>query len=79
MLADHRRQLEPVELRHADVHQDDGNLLLEQLLERLPRRRRLDQILSQAFENRLVAEQLGGLIIDQQDIDLVVHRHFLRP
>ena len=38
MLADHRGQLEAVELRHADVDQNDGDLVLEQLLQRLARR-----------------------------------------
>ena len=35
MLADHRRQLEAVEIRHADVDQHDGDLVLEQQLKRL--------------------------------------------
>ena len=38
MLADHRRQLEAVELGHADIDQDDGDVVLEQMLERLARR-----------------------------------------
>ena len=32
MLADHRRQLEAVELRHADVDQHDGDVGLQQML-----------------------------------------------
>ena len=32
MLADHRRELEAVELRHADVDQNDGDVVLEQKL-----------------------------------------------
>ena len=35
MLADHRGQLEPVEIGHADVDQHDRDLVLQQLLERL--------------------------------------------
>ncbi len=35
MVADHRRQLEAVEIGHADVDQDDGDLVLQQMLERL--------------------------------------------
>ena len=35
MLADHRGELEAVELRHADVDQDDRDLVLEQMLQRL--------------------------------------------
>ena len=45
MLADHRGQLETVELRHADVDQDDGDFGLEQMLQRLAAGRRLDQVL----------------------------------
>ena len=32
MLADHRRELEAVELRHADVDQHDRDVVLEQKL-----------------------------------------------
>ena len=35
MIADHRRQLEAVEFRHADVDQDDRDLVLEQELQAL--------------------------------------------
>ena len=71
MLADHRRELKAVELRHADVDQDDRDLVLEQNLQRLARRRRLDQILAESAQNHFVGEQLRGLIVDQEDIDLV--------
>ena len=47
MLADHRRELEAVELRHADVDQDDRDFVLEQVFQRLARRRRLDEILAE--------------------------------
>ena len=35
MLADHRRQLEAVEVRHDDVDQHDGDVVLQQMLQRL--------------------------------------------
>ena len=79
MLADHRGELEAVELRHADVHQDDGDLVLEQLLQRLLAGRGLDQILAQLAQDHLIGEQLRGLVVDQQDVDLVVRRHERRP
>ena len=47
VLADHRRQLEAVEFRHADIDQDDGDLGLQQLFQSLPGRTGLDQVLSQ--------------------------------
>ena len=73
MLADHGRELEAVEFRHADIDQDDGGLVLEQELQSLARRSRLDQILPEIAKNLLVGEQLRGLIVHQQDIDFVVH------
>ena len=47
MLAHHRGQLEAVELGHADVDQDDGDVVLQQVLERLARGVGLDQVLAQ--------------------------------
>jgi hypothetical protein len=72
MLADHRGELETVQLRHAHVHQDDCDLVPEQVLERLLAGRGLDQIVAELAQDHLVGEQLRGLVVDQQDIDLVV-------
>ena len=72
MLADHRGELEAVELRHADVHQDDRDLVLEQMLQRLLAGRGLDQVLAQLAQDHLIGQQLRGLVVDQQDVDLVV-------
>ena len=73
MLADHRRQLEPVELRHADIDQDDSRLVLEQELQSLACRGRLDQVFPEIAKDFLVGEQLRGLIVHQEDVDFVVH------
>ena len=35
MIADHRRELETVDVRHVDVDENDGDVVLEQQLERL--------------------------------------------
>ena len=72
MLADHGRELKAVELRHADVDQHDRDVVLEQKFQRLARRARLDQVLAETAQNLLVGEQLRGLIVDQQNVDLVV-------
>ena len=74
MLADHRRQLEAVELRHADIDQHDRDLVLQQLLQRLARRVALIRFSPSSLEDHLVAQQLGRLVVDQQDVDLVVRR-----
>jgi hypothetical protein len=71
MLADHGCELEAVDLRHHHVDQDDGDVGLEQDAQRLVRRVGLDQVLAKLLEDDLVAEELGGLVIHQEDVDLV--------
>ena len=68
VFADHLRQLEPVELRHADVHDHDRAVVPQQAIERLARRVRRNQVRVDALENRPVAEELGGLVVDEQDV-----------
>ena len=46
--------------------------VLEQMLQRLLAGRRLDEIVAELMQDHLIGEQLGGLIVDQQDVDLVV-------
>ena len=75
MLADDLGQFESVDLRHADIHQHGGNVHLQQFLQRLLGGRRLDQVLPQFGEDRLVAEQFARLIIDHQDVHFFVDAH----
>jgi hypothetical protein len=72
MLPDHLGELEPVQIRHADVHQNNGNLVLEELFERLLAGRGLDQVFPQVLKDHLVGHELGRVIIDQQDADFLV-------
>ena len=60
MIADHPSEFKTVELRHADIAQNDGDVLFEKMLEGLPGRPGFDQILSEALQYRLVAEERGG-------------------
>ena len=46
-LAYHGGELEPIQVGHADIDQDDGDLGLEEMLQRLSARRGLDQILAE--------------------------------
>jgi hypothetical protein len=71
MLPDHRRKLVAIELRHHHVHEDDGHLVAQEILEGVGRRTDLDQVLAQLTEDRLVGQELRGLIIHQQDVDRV--------
>ncbi len=71
MLANHCRELEAVEIRHAHVDEDQCDFVLEQALECLARRRRLEQVFADLRQDGLVAQQLGLLIVDQQNVHLV--------
>src|SRR5262249_42083178 len=71
MLADHGSQLEAVDLGHADIHQHDGNVGPQKMLQGFSARRGLDQVLPEIAEDGLIGEQLARLIIDHEDIDTV--------
>ena len=71
MLADHRGELKAVEFRHADVDENDGDVVLEQELQGFARRRRLDEIFAELAEDHLVGEELVGLIVHQEDVDFI--------
>src|ERR1700682_1208513 len=73
MIAQHGGELETVKLRHADVDKNDRNVVLEQELQGLARRRGLDQVLVQLVKDDLVGEQLVGLIVNQEDVDFLGH------
>ncbi len=79
MVADHGGQLEPVEVGHDHVDQHHGDVVLQDLLQRLPPGRGLDQGLAQVAQHHLVAQQLGRLIVDQQNIDWLVRVHRRDP
>ena len=70
MFADHRGQLEAVEFGHAYVEKHDRNVRLEKQLQRSTCGAGLDKVLAELVEDGLVAEQLGRLIVDQQNVDL---------
>ena len=73
MLADHRGQLKAVEFRHADVDQNDGDVVLEQELQRLARGRGFDQIFAELAEDHLVGQELVRLIVHQKNVDFLGH------
>ena len=69
MIADHPSEFKTVELRHADIADNDSDVLLEQMLERLPGGLGFDQVFSEALQCRLVAEELRRLIVDKQYVN----------
>ena len=74
-LADERGGLEAVHAGHVDVEQDDGELVVEQCAQRLAAGVGADDVLAQLLEDRFERQQLLGLVVDEQDVDLCVgHR-----
>ena len=77
MLADDFGELKPVDLGHAHIHQYDSNVDLEQLLQSVLGRRRLDQVLAQVGENGVIAEQFARLVVHHQNVYFFVHVHLI--
>src|SRR5437588_1741334 len=77
VLADHGGEFEAVEFRHADIDQDDGDVVLEQELERFAAGGDRDQVLAEILENYFIGKQLRRLIVDQKNVDLLVFHHLL--
>ena len=65
-------RLEAVEGGHADVHEHDGDLLLQEMRQGLGSRVGLDQVLTQIAQYGLVGKQFARLIIHQEDVDFIV-------
>ena len=77
MFADHRGELEPVQFRHADVDQDDGDIVLEQELKRFAPGRSLDQVLAEFLQDDFIGEQLRRLIVHQKNVYLLLVHHLV--
>ncbi len=71
--ADQRRGLEAVHDRHVDVEEDDGEVAVEEVLERLLARERLDDVLAQLGEDGLDGDELVRVVVDHQDLATVPH------
>jgi hypothetical protein len=65
---DQARGLEAVDPRHLNVEQDDGEVVEEELAQRLVARVRPDQRLIERLEDRLQREQVLRPVVDQQDL-----------
>ena len=66
-----------VHVGHVDIEQDDGEVVLQDLLERLGARVRKHQLLAQFFQNHLVDQELFSQVVDNQDLGLFSLRHCL--
>jgi hypothetical protein len=75
MLTDHGRKLKTVELGHADIDQDDGDVVLEQDFQRLAAGGRNNEILAQLLQDHLIRQKLRRLIVDEEDVDLFMISH----
>ena len=68
-LPDERGGLEPVHDRHADVEQDDREVLGHDAAQRASPGVGLDDRVAERRQHRLQREPLGGVVVDHQDRD----------
>ena len=68
-LADERRRLEPVHDRHADVEQDDGEVLGHDATQGGEPGVGLDDRVAERRQHRLQRQPLRGVVVDDQDRD----------
>ena len=66
-LADERRRLESVEVRHLDVEEHERAVVVQEEAERLATRARFDQPFPERLEHRLEREQIGLAIVDDEN------------
>src|SRR6185437_7860989 len=57
VIADHGGKLEAVQVGHADVDQDNGDVRFKQMLKRFPPRACLEQVFVQAMQDGFIAQQ----------------------
>jgi hypothetical protein len=62
-----RGGLKAVESGHSHVHQHDGKLALGEMLERFFARCRRDEVVPETFEGRLQREEIGRMVVDDED------------
>src|SRR5438067_8936 len=66
-LLDHLRGLDAVEPRHLHVHQDEREVGLQQLPQRLLAGMRVEELLTEGVEDRIERHQIGRMVVDHQD------------
>src|SRR6202000_399988 len=68
MLADDIRELKSIDVRHADIHENNGNIVLQKDVQSLRGRSGLNEIGVQSLKNHLVTEELGRLVVHHEDV-----------
>jgi len=76
MLSHEGSKLKSVDFRHADVHQNDCDVVMQQYSKSLARGIGLNEVLTQLAKHRFVSKQLGGLVVNHQDVE---RTHEWRP
>ena len=77
--ANQLRRLQSVDAGHVDVQQHYGYIVIEKIAQRILARRRAHQISVRRLQDRLERQQIGGAVVDHQNIDglvrwLIIHR-----
>ena len=68
VLPDHRRRFEAVDVRHANVEQDQREILAQQMAQRLASRAREHELPAGRGEQRLHRHQRFGVVVDDENV-----------
>jgi hypothetical protein len=71
MTADHLGQLEAVEIGHADIDENETDVILEKSVERPLGAVRHDKLFIEVAQNDLIADELRRLVVDEKNLDLL--------
>jgi hypothetical protein len=71
-------RLEPVQVGHPHVQQDEGEFAAGQPLQGLPAGAGFDEGVAEVLQDRFEGEQVGGLVVHQQDVHPLWGRQVLR-
>jgi hypothetical protein len=75
MFPDHLSQLETIQFRHADIHQNDRHLVFQQISQGFFCGRNRNEIFVQLGQHNLITQQLARLVIHQKHVDAVLVFH----
>ena len=72
MIADHRCELEAIDVGHVDVDEDNSDVVFQQQLKRFRGIAGAQQVLANIGQDGPIGQKLRGLIVDEEYVDFVV-------
>src|SRR5258708_317904 len=71
---DHARGFKAVDSWHTRIHQHYADIIFEHPFESFHPGTSFNEIFAEFLQDHLITEELAGIIVNQQNVHLVVHR-----